>query len=743
MIVKISQIAAVMAVGLQWWGAHGAVVHVDYFSEDYTDISYDVSYANSQPGSLAYSQYGSMGSLAYSQYGSQYGSMDYSGGNSQFGSTALSQFDSLEYSSEMSQFGSLEYSSEMSQFGSLGYSSEMSQFGSLEYSSEMSQFGSLEYSSEMSQFGSLGYSTAFSQFGSLGYSSDMSQFGSLGYSTAFSQFGSLGYSSEMTQFGSLGYSTAFSQFGSLGYSSDMSQFGSLGYSSDMSQFGSLGYSEPYSTGFSNFESMDYSVNSFDFSAGFSAMSASASFEGSNEESIIVDMPTLMPTVSPTEVPTEVPTVVPTKVGDTNIPTSIPTSSPSAHPTAVPSEVPSAVPTSFISFFPTVTPSREPTVVPTRNPTRTPTVIPTRSPTEAPTIAPTTLFSQIEASEHTKECMVTCTYPGAPPSADWDAQQYCEFFAYSKCSWDAVADYSCSPACLYDCPDVFCDVFSSSVYGCPKSGTFADKNTLESYCLSNYSLSANTVSEMEFTLDLQFDGTDPDSFNDADTQKAAIAAMSEAMSGVPTNQISITEFSPSRRQLLGIDIEIVADSAKVKFAIQAYLEQLGFTANDGSLAYTSLTDQITSSVSSGQFLVNLKVAAQTAGVSSFDDTQVPDTIDFYEYTVTLLKSAPPTGIPTSAPTRPSEPSGNDLSTGAIAGISIAVIVVVCAVVAVLIVVVVKRKQKLMEDQFNSHGAAGLVPTPMMTTTDARGSHDNQKSSKDAAYEMQSPVHSHDA
>merc|ERR1712000_505356 len=459
------------------------------------------------------------------------------------------------------------------------------------------------------------------------------------------------------------------------------------------------FSDGSSMEFSDDRSMDFTMDfSMDFSAG-----------------VLTFSPTNTPTISPTVVPTSSPTVVPTS-SPTVVPTSSPTASPTSCPTLSPTSTPTVSPTPVPTFSPTITPTMpgetnaptlHPTVSPTLNPTSNPTSVPTSSaPTYIPTSNPTNIYDTLEASNRTTTCYSDCSYPGMTVDpADWGDEEYCQFYASTTCSEEAVAAYSCVPDCLLDCSDVFCDSMSTLVYACDpdSSATFANKTVLETECLDSYAADAETESLLDFDTVNTFDDVSADEMrNDTASQQAAISAMSLSMSGVPASQISIKSIEDaSTRRMFRRSLQ--SSGAEVTFNVVAKLEQLGYKSTEGDAAYSSLTNQISQSVSSGEFQQNLKAAGQTVGVTTFDNAKVQKTPTYSEPVVIAVVTVQPTSFPTSAPTLTPKKSDDDvaLSDGEIAGIVIGSVVGFCLLVFGAYICWDKKRLGDMEEQFKQH------------------------------------------
>jgi hypothetical protein len=468
----------------------------------------------------------------------------------------------------------------------------------------------------------------------------------------------------------------------------------------------------------------------DSTSGDYSMSMSSSYDYSSSGSYYSADDWMSSTSYITETPSEVPTELPSN-NPTLVPNASPTFVPSVAPTDVPTSIPSPSPTAKpSSVSPTSVPSRSPTNRPTRRPSATPSVAPTGS-----TFAPTTIFDTLKATQHTNDCLATCSYPGMTVKPEsWSETDYCAFYSSTGCDMSEVETYyGCNPSCLNACPDVFCDVFSSLTFTCTgTSGTYADKSNVESECLSSYAVDAPTETQIVFKAGLVFGDTDTATLsNDLNSQAAAIAAMSLAVSGVPENQISITDISDAARRSRHLsvlsqnrykDVHVTGTGTQVTYSITAVLEQLGLTANDASIGYDSLVSQITTSVSTGQFVQNLKASGQVMNVSTFAYVSCDEnTLAYTEYDRVAIRTAVPSLSPTNGPTSPSaaptfvshsqsSSSSSSLSSGSVAGISIAIIVLFCVAMVAVYYFYSKQKAAKMEQAFSSHDLFRLNTAP---------------------------------
>ena len=458
------------------------------------------------------------------------------------------------------------------------------------------------------------------------------------------------------------------------------------FSADFSLDFSEELSDHYSGGFSDMMSTEYSSDSF------SGMSGDYSASYDFSLIVLTDAPTTVPTTSPT--------FSPTALGETVAPTTAPT--------------------------------RTPTLTPTKNPTRQPTLTPTRAPTGFPTSVPTSIYDTLEASERTKSCYSDCSYPGMTVQpADWGQEEYCAFYASTTCTEQSVSQDLCTPTCLTDCVDVFCDTMSTLVYACDSDSTetYADKTALENQCLDASAANAETETLLIFSAASSFDDVSAAEMEASeDAKTAARTTMSLAMSGVPVNQIVITDISDSstRRQLQGGSSRKLTTSTEVTYQITAKLEALGFKSTDGDAAYSSLTGQISNSVSSGAFQQNLKASGQTIGVTTFSNAKVIKTPSYSEPDVVSVVTTTPTSMPSRAPSALSERGGGDNDDGGISDGIIAVIVIFSIIGCIAIVIgayyiYTQRQRKDLENQFLQHNfLASKPPNASKASSGSRGS-----------------------
>lgn len=301
-------------------------------------------------------------------------------------------------------------------------------------------------------------------------------------------------------------------------------------------------------------------------------------------------------------------------------------------------------------------------------------------------------------------------------ADWGSTEYCQFYASTACTEDTVGAYACVPDCLNDCSDVFCDSMSTLVYACDpdSSATYSNKTVLETECLDAYAEGAETETLLEFDSESTFDDVSAAEMrNSTEAQNAALSAMSLAMSGVPVSQITIKDIKDeeSNRRLFRRFLQ--TSGAIVTFGIVAKLEQLGYKSTEGAAAYTSLTNQISQSVSSGAFQQNLKAAGQTAGVTTFQNAKVNKSPVYTDPVVVAVVTVKPTSFPTPAPSVvptpvptnvPKKNSDNDdiaLSESEISGVVVGSVIGFCLLLGVVYLCWDKKRLGDMEEQFRQH------------------------------------------
>jgi len=304
------------------------------------------------------------------------------------------------------------------------------------------------------------------------------------------------------------------------------------------------------------------------------------------------------------------------------------------------------------------------------------------PTASPTAPPTTIFSTLQASNHSLDCYADCTYPNATLSPfEWGGEEYCAFYAASECSTSGVANYTCVPQCLSDCPDVFCETFSTLDVTCDNSnhngGLYLNKTYLDEACLVSYSSSAPTQTILEFSSDVSYEGVTKEYFNTTEARESAIFAMAESLSGVTAAGVNITNITDTiiTTRLRSRTRRLDTVAAVITYSITSTVESLGLTSDDTNEAYSTLTSEIASSVSSGTFLTLFKTAAESKSLIVPTSLDVPVSGVTYSdpivvYKVTSSPTRSPTRFPTIVPTPvPSMPVGgsnngsddNDLNT----------------------------------------------------------------------------------
>jgi len=309
-----------------------------------------------------------------------------------------------------------------------------------------------------------------------------------------------------------------------------------------------------------------------------------------------------------------------------------------------------------------------------------------------------------------------------PPPEWGEEEYCAFYSQSTtCSKTSIESYACVPQCLTDCSDVFCDSMSTLVYSCDPTvkATYRNKTAVESQCLYSYSSNAPTQTIMSFSSSNTFDGVSPSEMDTATSRSAAIAAMAMSISGVPADQITIESITGSEaRRSLDLsfslnsghskthheheDIRVQVASANVVYKINAVLEALGYSESSSSAAYSSLTNQISTSVVSGQFQQNLKAAGESAGVQTFKHAEVTKIPSYSTPELVLLVTSPPTGLPTGQPTRrKSSSSAPDDDVAPIAGGVIGGFFALLLIALVIYYCFNQARRQALEEKFRTH------------------------------------------
>jgi hypothetical protein len=302
--------------------------------------------------------------------------------------------------------------------------------------------------------------------------------------------------------------------------------------------------------------------------------------------------------------------------------------------------------------------------------------------------------------------------------DWTEEEYCAFYQQSTtCSESSVASYSCVPSCLSDCSDVFCDSMSTLVFACDDSvhATFKNKSAVEKTCLDSSAANVETRTQMSFTSETEFGGVSPSDMNSTAAKEAAIAAMTLAMSGVTADQITILSITGTESRRLSSNKNMIAKSymrngvvaqavtSNVLYKITVVVELLGYSSSSSTAAYDRLVNQISTSISSGQFQQNLKAAGQTAGVTTFQSADVSKIPTYGSPEVTQLVTAAPTPAPTPAPTTPEKDNkksnnDDDNNAGAIAGGVIGGFVLLVLLVALVYFCMDTQRRQELEDKF---------------------------------------------
>lgn len=285
----------------------------------------------------------------------------------------------------------------------------------------------------------------------------------------------------------------------------------------------------------------------------------------------------------------------------------------------------------------------------------PSLSPTRVPTFKETSNPTNIYATLTVNERTTQCYSNCTYPGmSTVPSDWSIQDYCEFYSSTFCSQSTVSSYSCSPPCLMDCVDVFCDTMSALVFICDPSvqSSYKNKSMVQSSCLHSYSSTSPTKTLMTFFATLVFGNVNSFEMNTIQSIDVSIVGMEMSLSGVTANEIEIesvvgSESVTSRRGLGSLFSSTDQQySSNVTYKFSVILESLGFDLNSASSAYLQITDEITSSVVNGNLQQNIKATGITVGVNAFASLSIASTPVYSTAVFTVLQTTSPSSFPTS-------------------------------------------------------------------------------------------------
>ena len=132
-------------------------------------------------------------------------------------------------------------------------------------------------------------------------------------------------------------------------------------------------------------------------------------------------------------------------------------------------------------------------------------------------------------------------------ADWSFDNLCNIYNSMACSKHQVENFSCRPECLWSCPDVFCDSFSSLVYACDSSydlNGYFNKTVTEMQCLSAVSSTAPTLTRFQWRIELELKNVDPAVMAiDEAAQEAVTMSISLSLSGIPVNRVSFINTFP--------------------------------------------------------------------------------------------------------------------------------------------------------------------------------------------------------
>jgi len=273
----------------------------------------------------------------------------------------------------------------------------------------------------------------------------------------------------------------------------------------------------------------------------------------------------------------------------------------------------------------------------------------------------TVYDSFVVTEKISNCYSQCSLGSLNNDpTTWDTADYCGFNIYSNCDKQNVADYACVPACLENCPNVFCDTMSTLVLNCDGSsaeGSFSSKADLQAACVASYAASAETLTVLSFETSTSLAGVSAASVReDEAAQYAARVSIASAMSNIPVSQVNITNITDvvDRRRLRAgahnFPRQLVGTGANIEFAILAELEQLGFTSSQATEVYELLVGQVEESINSGEFVENLKTNSDAGGSATLAAVEAVEASQpqAEAISVVFVRTASPTNNPTVRP-----------------------------------------------------------------------------------------------
>ena len=272
--------------------------------------------------------------------------------------------------------------------------------------------------------------------------------------------------------------------------------------------------------------------------------------------------------------------------------------------------------------------------------------------------------------------------------DWTITEYCNMYNSMSCGKHHVENFTCRPECLWSCPDVFCDTFSSLVYACDTSydlNVYFNKTVTEMQCLSAVSSTAPTLTRFQWRIELELKNVDPTVMTiDEAAQGAVTMSISLSLSGIPENRVTfvnasrVTALLPSveptalpssfnvQPSLHGLDAHTLMGDSFIRrlrgslsvsaelscfviAEVTGHLEELGFTNTEATVALTSLKEQLSRAIDSGEMarylvLSGLKLGTRTlvnVNVLPFDgESEIFDVIPLITYSPTVSPTVTP-------------------------------------------------------------------------------------------------------
>jgi len=290
------------------------------------------------------------------------------------------------------------------------------------------------------------------------------------------------------------------------------------------------------------------------------------------------------------------------------------------------------------------------------------------PTQLPTIGMPTLTNA------TYNMLASCASISYVNVMRWTYNDYCTYYSNNECPQIVIEQYSdtanypsCPPSCASEIiPSSYCELYSALLYTCVNSTV--NIAVLQQQCIDAYAATVTTVTDVSITPGVVLSGTTAAELQADPVAQLALKQSMADSAGVKVKNVNITDISASTTSQLRRFVTLkktqtnrqMADGASVTFLIKVAAESVGYSSNTASSLVTSITEKLTTAVTSGDFFTKVQQNIGDAYIPSLANANVDVVASnavlqssaataSVEFVVTGAPSTSPTSSPSVDPT----------------------------------------------------------------------------------------------